>query len=130
MKMGSSMFGPPWWLISKQTHLQGRRHRFNCWVGWFPGEGNGLATHSSILAWRMPWTGEHSGLQFLGHKRVRHDLETKQQESNASKLAPWSFWSGSYYLPFPFLWYSHCPHGTSKLLYFTLYLQAVWWKMT
>ena len=33
----------------------------------------GMATHSSILAWRIPWTGEPGGLQFLGSQRVRHD---------------------------------------------------------
>ena len=33
-----------------------------------------MATHSSILAWRIPWTGEPGGLQSIGLKRVRHDL--------------------------------------------------------
>ena len=33
----------------------------------------GMATHSSILAWRTPWTEEPGGLQSLGSKRVRHD---------------------------------------------------------
>ena len=28
----------------------------------------GTATHSSILAWRMPWTEEAGGLQSMGHK--------------------------------------------------------------
>ena len=32
-----------------------------------------MATHSSILAWRIPWTEEPGGLQFLGSQRVRHD---------------------------------------------------------
>ena len=32
-----------------------------------------IATHSSILAWRIPWTEEPGGLQSLGLKRVRHD---------------------------------------------------------
>ena len=27
-----------------------------------------MATHSSILAWKIPWTEEPGGLQFLGHK--------------------------------------------------------------
>ena len=34
-----------------------------------------MATHSSILAWRIPWTDEPGGLQ--GVARVRHDLATK-----------------------------------------------------
>ena len=33
----------------------------------------GKTTHSSILAWRVPWTGEPGRLQSIGH-RVRHDL--------------------------------------------------------
>ena len=31
------------------------------------------ATHSSILAWRIPWTEEPGGLQSLGSQRVGHD---------------------------------------------------------
>ena len=37
---------------------------------------NGVATHSNILAWRVPWTEEPSGLQSMGSKRVRHDWVT------------------------------------------------------
>ena len=33
----------------------------------------GMATHSSILAWRIPWTEEPGGLQSIGSQRVRHD---------------------------------------------------------
>jgi len=33
----------------------------------------GMATHSSILVWRIPWTEEPGGLQSLGSQRVRHD---------------------------------------------------------
>ena len=36
-----------------------------------PGEGNG--THSSILAWRIPWVEEPGGLQSMGLQRVRHN---------------------------------------------------------
>ena len=32
-----------------------------------------MATHSSILAWRTPWTEEPGGLQSTGLQRVRHD---------------------------------------------------------
>ena len=32
-----------------------------------------MATHSSIHAWRIPWTEEHGGLQSMGSQRVRHD---------------------------------------------------------
>ena len=33
----------------------------------------GMATHSSILAWEIPWTEEPGGLQSIGSQRVRHD---------------------------------------------------------
>ena len=36
-----------------------------------------MATHSSIRAWRIPWTEESGGLQSMGSKRVRHDLATE-----------------------------------------------------
>ena len=46
------------------------------------GEGNGkvekeMSTHSSILAWRIPWAEEPGGLQSMGSQRVGHDLVTK-----------------------------------------------------
>ena len=34
----------------------------------------GTATQFSILAWRIPWTEEHGGLQSMDLQRVRHDL--------------------------------------------------------
>ena len=35
-----------------------------------------MATHSSTLAWKIPWTEEPGGLQFMGSLRVRHDWAT------------------------------------------------------
>ena len=32
-----------------------------------------MATHSSILAWRIPWTEEHGGLQSIGSQRIGLD---------------------------------------------------------
>ena len=37
---------------------------------------NGTAIHSSIFAWRIPWSEELSGLQSTGSQRVRHNWET------------------------------------------------------
>ena len=39
-----------------------------------------MATHSSILAWEIPWKEEPGGLQSMGLQRVRQDLVTKQQQ--------------------------------------------------
>ena len=36
--------------------------------------GKEMATHSSILVWRIPWTEEPSGLQSMGLQRAWHDL--------------------------------------------------------
>ena len=42
-----------------------------------------MATHSSILAWRIPWTGEPGRLQSMGSQRAGHDLATTQvQKTN------------------------------------------------
>ena len=32
-----------------------------------------MTTHSSTLVWRIPWTEEPGGLQFMGSHRLRHD---------------------------------------------------------
>ena len=38
----------------------------------------GMATHSSVLAWRIPWTEEPGRLQSMGFQRVKHNLVTKK----------------------------------------------------
>ena len=38
----------------------------------------GIATHTSILAWRIPWKEEPGGLQSTGSPRVGQDLETNR----------------------------------------------------
>ena len=40
-----------------------------------------MATHSNILAWRIPWTEEPGGLQSMGSQRVGHDWTTTKQSS-------------------------------------------------
>ena len=42
-------------------------------LGWEDPLEDGMATHSSILAWRIPWTEEPGKLQSIGSQRVRHD---------------------------------------------------------
>ena len=63
--------GLPWWLRLKlllamqETWVQslGREDLLE----------KEMATHSRILAWRIPWTEEPGGLQSTGSQRVRHD---------------------------------------------------------
>ena len=47
------------------THIQS--------LGWEDSLEEGMVTHSSILAWRIPWTEKPGGLQFIGSQRLGHD---------------------------------------------------------
>ena len=58
--------------------MQGTSVRSLGWEDTF-GEGNGNPPNS--LAWRIPWTEESGGLQFMRLQRVRHDLATKEQRT-------------------------------------------------
>ena len=49
-------------------------------LGWIDPLEKEMATHSSILARKIPWTEEPGGLQSMGHKRVGYDLVTKPQQ--------------------------------------------------
>ena len=42
--------------------------------------GEEMATDTSILAWKIPWTEEPEGLQSIGLQRVKHSLMAKQQQ--------------------------------------------------
>ena len=56
-------------LAIQETHVQS--------LGWEDPLVKEMATHSSILAWRIPWTEEPGRLQSWGHKRVGRDLATE-----------------------------------------------------
>ena len=49
-------------------------------MGWDDPLEKEMTTHSSILAWRIPWTDEPGGLQSMRSQRVGHDLVMKQQQ--------------------------------------------------
>ena len=42
-------------------------------LGWKDPLEEGMATHSSILAWTVPWTEDPGGIQSMGSERVGHD---------------------------------------------------------
>ena len=48
-------------------------------LGWEGPLEKEMATHSSVLAWEIPWTEEPGGLQSTASQRVGHNLATKQQ---------------------------------------------------
>ena len=55
-----------------------------------------MVTHSSILTWEIPRTEETGRLQFMGHKRVRHDLVTKQQKQIITYIHHYSVIQGNF----------------------------------
>ena len=64
--------------------------------GSIPGSGRspGVRSHSSILAWRIPWTEEPGGLQSMGSQRVEHDWVTKNLTDLGFRVSIWTgrFW--------------------------------------
>ena len=68
-----------------------------------------MATHSSILAWKTPWTEEPGRLQSMRWQRVRHDLPTTQQNCEGLSLL-FSRARGT--------WFSHASILCVKSIYF------------
>ena len=58
---------------------------FNTWVGKIPWRRE-LATYSSMLAWRIPWTEEPGRLQSMELQRVRHDWVIKKKKVKQVKV--------------------------------------------
>ena len=54
-------------------NLPALRETWVQFLGWEDFLKKGMATHSSILAWRIPWTEEPGRLQSMGLQRVEHD---------------------------------------------------------
>ena len=65
--------GLPWGPFGKESACQCRRGGFDSLGQEDPLE-KGVDTHSSILAWRIPWREEPGGLKPLGFQRFRQDL--------------------------------------------------------
>ena len=69
---------PPWysWSSLVAQMVKNPPAMQETWVqslDWEDPPEEGMATHSSILAWRIPWTEEPGGLQSTGLQRVRYD---------------------------------------------------------
>ena len=62
-----------------------KRQGFDPWVGKIPLE-EGMATRSSILAWRIPWTEKPGGLWCIGLQRVRHDWSSLTRTHARKKM--------------------------------------------
>ena len=61
------------WLSGGSGSLRAKWKRQVCFLGWEDPLEKGMATHSSILAWSIPWREEAGGLQLMGLQRVGHD---------------------------------------------------------
>ena len=68
--MGSSL------VAQRIKHLPAMQETRVQSLGWEDPLEKEMATHTSILAWRIPWTEEPGRLQFTGSQRVGHDLAT------------------------------------------------------
>ena len=65
-----------WWLRWYRICRQCKRPGFEQSLGRENPLDKGVATHSSILSWRIPWTEEPGGLRSMGSHRVWHDRAT------------------------------------------------------
>ena len=66
--------GLPWWLRGEEAACSvGAAGDMGSILGSEDPVEEGMATHFSILAWRIPWTEEPGGLQFMRLQRLRHD---------------------------------------------------------
>ena len=65
MGLHASFYRLPWWLSGKTYAFQCRGCGFGPWVRKITLE-KVMANHSSIFAWKVPWTEEPGGLQSMG----------------------------------------------------------------
>ena len=70
--------GFPGGTSGKNPLCQFRRYEMWIWsLGWEEPLEEGMATHSSIFAWRIPWTEEHDRPQSIGHKELGKKISTR-----------------------------------------------------
>ena len=69
------IYGKYWASLVAQTveHLPAMRETWVQSLGWEDPLEKEMATHSSTLAWKSPWTEEPYKIQSMGSQRVRHD---------------------------------------------------------
>ena len=83
-------------LVSQTVKSQPSEQETQVWpLGWEDPLEKGMATHSNILAWRIPWTEKSGSLQSMGLQRVRHNWVTNTDFSHSplkalSYLPLWS----------------------------------------
>ena len=60
-------------------------------LGWVDPLEEGMATHSSTLAWRIPWTEESDGPQFIGSQGVWHTVATEHSTAQSSRTVSFDY---------------------------------------
>ena len=88
--------------------MQETRVRF---LGWEVPLEKGMASHSSILAWRIPWTEKPGGLQSMGSQRVGHDWATNTHITH-THISPSSLDSNLWFI-LPSISHDELPWGLS-----------------
>ena len=69
----NSMDGGAWWAAVHGVAKSWTRLSDFTFTSHFHALEKEMATHSSVLAWRLPWTEEHGGLPSMGSHRVGHN---------------------------------------------------------
>ena len=78
-------------------------------LGWEDPLEKEMATHSRILAWRIPWTEEPGELQTMGSQRVRHMGAANTHTVSRQRIGPLLTWEA--HLPVSYLFAFHTVHG-------------------
>ena len=79
-------------MVQNLPTIQETRVQFLSWENLLE---KGMATHSSIPAWRIPWTEEPGGLQSKVSQRVRHDWATNTHTHTYTHPARFRVWSSN-----------------------------------
>ena len=109
---------PSWWLSGREPSTGGGdavQETKETWarsLGWEDPLEEEMATHSSILAWRIPWTREPGSLQSMGLQRVGHDWASGHFVS-FTLIHHYPVYRYSFWPCFPTeVWFSFCFYGT------------------
>ena len=81
----NSMDGGAWWAVVHGVTKSWTQMRDFTFTFHFHALEKEMATHSSILAWRIPGMGEPGGLPIMGPHRVRHDWSDLEQHLDTQK---------------------------------------------
>ena len=80
------------WCFRASLVTQMIKNLASMWETWVQSLGQedpmekGMATHSSIFAWKIPWTEKPGGLQSMGLQRVRYYLVTEQEQDKGGTI--------------------------------------------